>query len=779
MNSDQIINNQIDSLQVVSEKILPERIKKVVWNKKIDLIGINCGNYFEIHRIGFKHEEIFKKEENCEVKEILFFDSNDNQNGNNNCLASVILEDTTVYYINCSTCEIVLKTKNKIPGFFRIIQAESLDENLYRGFVKNEKANVNKNPFNHEINFNSFSKIEVACLNFLENYFDFSNCFVYNKPTNQIDFYLKFLIHYGKFKLDKEIKFIKQIGMINRIFLVSTRNSDNDSENTIQCSAINLNPLLSSNWFNSLSNNSFYLIYFSLHVIDYISNILQIFSKIVYKLSIIFFDKYIFVNNLEHELNESNEIYYKDKLNKELKNLLYFGNLSASLKNLLTNELFEGKSIIKMDENIHFNLKNIEEISVENIKPSLDLLGYHLNQIKFNLNKLKFDEEEFSFFEKIEKNFDALFLNFEDFLSNVCSLKMEYRNFLVWVNSFNQGSNETAKNSLSSLVIDNDKLSQFINNRSYDMHAQLGKLESSEVDNKSRSGKHENVIEPVEIENSFYKSACLNDKFLANYIKNKQIDHLFKYVQKETLKDDRKQLSHDKSSSNGSSPVLFKSGLKNKLTELKDQFKILKDITSRKIEKEISLEQILNINLNKYNLKAVKMFHVEEYSLLLFQLEEEYLLVIKLSLPEIFKNTSTSRIQNPGDYSFSYAIVKLKYDNVTILDFEFHKESDLLFLVKTNISNSTFDTNNDYNQSLFKQSVILTKIDNYNFSFLSDDNSLLDLNILKDLNSISHEIKIDKFADIECSENSFLSAGSRGLISVIDNKKNKIIIIDL
>ena len=54
------------NFEIISEKILPNKIKNIIWHKTIDLIVVNCGKYYEVHRIGYKHEEIFKKEEKCE-----------------------------------------------------------------------------------------------------------------------------------------------------------------------------------------------------------------------------------------------------------------------------------------------------------------------------------------------------------------------------------------------------------------------------------------------------------------------------------------------------------------------------------------------------------------------------------------------------------------------------------------------------------------------------------------------------------------------------------------
>ena len=47
----------------ISEKIMPYKIKSIISNTFADIMIINCGKYFEVQRINYKHETIFKKEE--------------------------------------------------------------------------------------------------------------------------------------------------------------------------------------------------------------------------------------------------------------------------------------------------------------------------------------------------------------------------------------------------------------------------------------------------------------------------------------------------------------------------------------------------------------------------------------------------------------------------------------------------------------------------------------------------------------------------------------------
>ena len=62
------------NFEKISEKILPLKIRNIIWYKNTDLIIVNCGNYFEVQRISFKHETIFKFEEKTEIFHISILD---------------------------------------------------------------------------------------------------------------------------------------------------------------------------------------------------------------------------------------------------------------------------------------------------------------------------------------------------------------------------------------------------------------------------------------------------------------------------------------------------------------------------------------------------------------------------------------------------------------------------------------------------------------------------------------------------------------------------------
>jgi hypothetical protein len=75
-------------------------------------------------------------------------------------------------------------------------------------------------------------------------------------------------------------------------------------------------------------------------------------------------------------------------------------------------------------------------------------------------------------------------------------------------------------------------------------------------------------------------------------------------------------------------------------------------------------------------------------------------------------------------------------------------------------------------------------MNNHNSSSCNDDinnNTNDDLPIFIDINLMEKVdlIKIDKLIDLDCSENSYISPGKRNFVSIIDNKKNKMTIVDL
>jgi hypothetical protein len=785
----------LQHMSLISEKILPERIKSITWNKRIDIIVVNCGSYFEVHRIGFKHEEIFKKEEKCEIKEIVFLDVyqgnvynsfNENQNqsnklnlnsfGINDIYIAVILEDSTIQFVNLSTCEITHQTKlSKGENYSSNAGDFSAGCFLNKNYLHN--LTTDQNPFIHEINFNSFSKIEVAGLNFLQNNFDFSHCYIYNSKKNEINFYLKFLINFGTMKLDKKYDLVKSLKMKNENITENSINLDHfnksnffenfillgklENKNDLNLHTINLNN------FSQFTDKSFFHMYFSTQIIEYISNILNIFTKIINKLGIIFFDKYIFANKLEHDLNEHNEEIFINTLNRELKRLLYMGTMSESLKNLLKKDLYEAKSIIKMDENIYFNLKNIEDIFVENIKPNLNSLCYYINEIKFYLE----GEENFSIIKEIEDYFHIVYVKFENFLTKISTLKNNYRNFLAWLNNFNIQPNntETTKNQLNSHVINYEGLYSFIDESCYNMKSVLDLIEKDQV------GDDQMIIEVEKeetdlqmnknVENFETKSFVMKNELVMNYLRENNLDHLF--TDEESISNTT-NFKEEKNYNNSNHSNLNQKSIKSILTKIKEKLNLLRTEISNKIsERErIKIDEFIIIknipqnneslenSQNLLNIKNSKLIWGPEKSILLIPLEN-FLLILGLN------NTN----------SFSVLKLNLSYDNIIILDFNLHKQNELLLLVKS-IINET-DEQGDNTQNI-KYSLIVSELENYNFTNINQP--IIDLS---NIQSVPEMIKIDKLIDIDCSDSSFISSGERGLICIVDNKKNKISIVDL
>jgi hypothetical protein len=172
--------------------------------------------------------------------------------------------------------------------------------------------------------------------------------------------------------------------------------------------------------------------------------------------------------------------------------------------------------------------------------------------------------------------------------------------------------------------------------------------------------------------------------------------------------------------------------------------------------------------------------------------------------------------------------------NVDIIDFCFHKNKNLLFLVKsseeinddsnirdndnsstnnqnifmdkdnnpddiniTNYNNLNNNNNNmsktpsnilliTYDKNNYRHTLINSDIVNYSFENIEISEKILlheketetiEINI-NDL--IKTEIiKIDSLLDIDCSDHTYISPGKRSFISLIDIKKNKISIIDI
>jgi hypothetical protein len=136
---------------------------------------------------------------------------------------------------------------------------------------------------------------------------------------------------------------------------------------------------------------------------------------------------------------------------------------------------------------------------------------------------------------------------------------------------------------------------------------------------------------------------------------------------------------------------------------------------------------------------------------------------------ESFKSILYLIVYNKSTSEFKISKINFTYENdIKILDYKITKQNELILLVKTvNIEN---------NLPSIKYTLILSVLTNYNFNLLKSENNntfnLFDYGNVED-------IKIDTFADVECSDNSFISVGDRRLLALVNNTSNKITIIDI
>lgn len=126
---------------------------------------------------------------------------------------------------------------------------------------------------------------------------------------------------------------------------------------------------------------------------------------------------------------------------------------------------------------------------------------------------------------------------------------------------------------------------------------------------------------------------------------------------------------------------------------------------------------------------------------------------------------------NSKTSQFKFAKINFTYENeVIIIDYKVTRQNELVLLVKSNkVDESKVLTT--------KYSIILTSLLNYSYVSLDNKDNVNTFDFFN-FNSIE-DIKIDSFADVECSDQSFISLGERRLIALVDNVSNKITIIDI
>ena len=745
----------------ISEKIMPYKIKSIISNTFADIMIINCGKYFEVQRINYKHETIFKKEVKKEIVELVLLSTN--------YMVLAIYEDNKYEIINIDKSEIIYSSS------FEKVNITKSQGNIFEfvspykstSFIQDDDNNTIEYSI-PSLNINSFSKFDVSKISFFES--------IEKKTKN--NFYI----------MDKKnsVIYISQ-NVINPICEIKLLNNKNENENKIieedeidysNYSLVSMFPFLNNsiiyitqeksnelfyhfNYINPPSilnytiHDSLFKLYYSLYIIDYIKDILNLTEKLVTKTKIFLFDKYIDNNNLTFKVDSTNEKKYQSQLKNDLKNNIFFGELSLRLSNMFKKDLFEEGSLNKLDDKIHFNLKNIESIIIGNLKPALNRIEVYLKENYFRNEKLNIDKDN---------NFINIFSSIEFLLNDLIEISSEYRNFIAWLNSMasqyingeksgNQIQNK--KNGLDKIYIENDSIINFVKEEKYNMNSIATFFEEKKENNDINSNLNENL----NIIN--YSSIDSNNNIFSK-----------KYLAKNNISF--------KSILNQQNQKIIETGKNKKEKDNLNEKFIFPKLDSMKslIKEELSSNYLLlskesqNLPQDFLNLSGIteeiKKFYVtcnesNEYIIYFTSKEKEntilYIIAINMN-----SQCKLAKI------NFSYKM------DIKIIDFKISLKNELLLLVKTPMKTSE----NDEEMKEFKFTLISSDLSNYIFYDVKNEKGIGDKLYINLQNYEGIEdIKIDELADVECNDNSFLELTGKGFITLVDNSLNKIIIIDL
>lgn len=745
----------------ISEKIMPYKIKSIISNTFADIMIINCGKYFEVQRINYKHETIFKKEVKKEIVELVLLSTN--------YMVLAIYEDNKYEIINIDKSEIIYSSS------FEKVNITKSQGNIFEfvspykstSFIQDDDNNTIEYSI-PSLNINSFSKFDVSKVSFFES--------IEKKTKN--NFYI----------MDKKnsVIYISQ-NVINPICEIKLLNNKNENENKIieedeidysNYSLVSMFPFLNNsiiyitqeksnelfyhfNYINPPSilnytiHDSLFKLYYSLYIIDYIKDILNLTEKLVTKTKIFLFDKYIDNNNLTFKVDSTNEKKYQSQLKNDLKNNIFFGELSLRLSNMYKKDLFEEGSLNKLDDKIHFNLKNIESIIIGNLKPALNRIEVYLKENYFRNEKLNIDKDN---------NFINIFSSIEFLLNDLIEISSEYRNFIAWLNSMasqyingeksgNQIQNK--KNGLDKIYIENDSIINFVKEEKYNMNSIATFFEEKKENNDINSNLNENL----NIIN--YSSIDSNNNIFSK-----------KYLAKNNISF--------KSILNQQNQKIIETGKnKNEKDNLNEKF-IFPKLDSMKslIKEELSSNYLLlskesqNLPQDFLNLSGIteeiKKFYVtcnesNEY-IIYFTSKEKDNTILYIIAINMNSQCKLAKI------NFSYKM------DIKIIDFKISLKNELLLLVKTPMKTSE----NDEEMKEFKFTLISSDLSNYIFYDVKNEKGIGDKLFINLQNYEGIEdIKIDELADVECNDNSFLELTGKGFITLVDNSLNKIIIIDL
>ena len=747
----------------ISEKIMPYKIKSIISNTFADIMIINCGKYFEVQRINYKHETIFKKEVKKEIIQLVLLSTN--------YMVLAIYEDNKYEIINIDKSEIIFSSS------FEKIKINKNQENIYE-FVSPYKSSsliqVNNNNLEYPIpslNINSFSKFDVSKISFFEsiesksknNFYimDKKNSIIYisqnvinpiceiklfNNNKNDNEIIEEGEIDYSNYTLVSMFPFLN-----NSIIYITQEKSD---EFLYHFNYINPPSLL-----NYTIHDSLFKLYYSLHIIDYIKDILNLTEKLITKTKIFLFDKYIDNNNLTFKVDSSNENKYQSQLKNDFKNNIFFGELSLRLSNMYKKDLFTESSLNKLDDKIHFNLKNIESIIIGNLKPALNRIEVYLKENYFRNKELNSDKDN---------NFINIYTSIEFLLNDLIEISSEYRNFIAWLYSMaNQYINgeksgnqiQNKKNGLDKIYIENNSIIDFVQEEKYNMNSISTffeeKKEIKEINNNSNENLDINNYSSIDSNNNIFSK-----KYLAK--KNISFEKIINQQKPNKLDKKIKEKEKAKDNNDLNEKYIFPKldSMKSLIKEEISSNYLLLSKESRSLPQDFLVLSGITEEIKSFNVTCNES---NEY-IIYFTSKEKDNSILYIIAININSQCKLAKI------NFSYKM------NIKIIDFKISLKNELLLLVKTPMKT----TESDEEMKEFKFTLISSDLSNYNFYDVKserENGGKLQIN-LENFENIE-DIKIDDLADVECNDNSFLELTGKGFITLVDNSLNKIIIIDL
>ena len=728
----------------ISEKIMPYKIKSIISNTFADLMIINCSKYFEVQRINYKHETIFKKEVKKEIIELVILSTN--------YMVLAIYEDNQYEIINIDKSEIIYSSS------FEKINLNK-NENKFN-FVSPYKSSFVENSINNitykipQLNINSFSKFDVSKISFFESIEKSKKTNFYIMDKNKSTIYISqnvinpiCEIILNKKEDENNFDLVSMLPFIsNSIVYISQQNINNNNELIYHFNYINPTGVL-----NNRIHDSLFKLYYALYIIDYIKDILGLTEKLIIKTKIILFDKYLDNNNLTFKVDESNEKKYQEQFKTDIKNNIFFGELSLRLSNMYKNELFEEGVLNKLDDKIHFNLKNIENIVIGNLKPALNRIEVYIKENYFRNNQLNYEKD---------KNFINIFTSIELFLNDLIEISSEYRNFIAWLYSLasqyssNESKNNPApqskKNNLDKIYIKNDLLLKFIQEEKYNFKS-ISTFFEEKKENKDNTNINDNII-------NFSSNDSNHNIFSKKFLEQKKFNFNSIINKKENIENN----ASINNNINEKYLIMKLDSLKSLIKEEISSNYILLSKEVQNLPQEFLILSGIKNKINKFYLTCNES---NEYVFYFTSKENDKNILFIIAI-NINSQCKFAKI------NFSYEM------NIKIIDFKITLKNELLLLVKTPMKNNINDKLDEIKD--YKFTLISSDLSNYMFYDIKQEKNNRDkLEINFGNYNGCEDIKIDELADVECTDNSFLALTGKGFITLVDNSLNKITIIDL